>query len=67
MSGADDQRVFVCPAHEFVIVVRGDEMSSRGSPGRRATGCETCDRIVDEAITATRFVEPPSQLPGLDR
>ena len=53
---SEEQWIFMCEKHRFVIVVRRDEITSRGTPGHRVTGCETCDAAVDAAFD--RMEEP---------
>ena len=45
-----DQAIFTCPTHQFVTVVRGTELDCHGTPGHRVTGCETCDKAVNDAF-----------------
>ena len=52
MSDVDTQQIFMCDVHRFVVVVRGGEMSCRGTPGHRGAGCESCDATVDRALSA---------------
>lgn len=47
--------MFACSEHVFVVVVRGAELSSRGSPGHRVAGCAECDTAVDDAFDAAGF------------
>ena len=45
-----DQAIFMCGDHQFVTVVRGSEVDCHGTPGHRASGCETCDKVVADAF-----------------
>lgn len=53
---SEQQQIFTCPVHNFVIVLRGDELNSRGSPGRRDPNCATCDQAVNDAFDFGRGV-----------
>ncbi len=51
-SDREDQRIFICPVHQMVIVAWSDgQLSGRGSPGHRGTDCPSCDAAVDDAFT----------------
>ena len=48
---ADNQRIFMCADHQFVIVsTPGQEVTTRGTPGHRVDGCARCDEAVDAAF-----------------
>lgn len=50
----DHDAAFICRRHDFVVVVRGDALSCRLSPGDRNVGCSTCDQASADAY---RFIE----------
>lgn len=53
-----EQRIFMCGVHQFVTVVRGDEVNCRDSPGRRQVGCPACDQVVDDAFACALVSDP---------